>query len=526
MASGVEIAVGAWTSCIALMWYQSNPFNLAKLRTATIGLALLSAAPVWSEDSQIIRMSVSALPAQVGNPYRYTGYPAQYITTAIFDALTSMSADGTPEPALALSWERTSPLVWHFNLRPDVVFSNGKPLNATAVVKAVEYVTSSQASVESIRVNLADLAGARVIDDLTVEITTKRPNLFFPRLMSELKIVEPSQWALGRDAFALNPVGTGPFEVTSFSANGIKLKAFRTAWRAPKAMGLEIQSIPDGVSRVQALLSGKTDIALLLGPEDIEPVEAAGNRMLIYPTGGVFVVGFITEQAKTAARDVRVRQALNYAVDKEAIVNGLLAGHSRPASQVAPQVAFGFDGTIAPYPYDPARARKLLADAGYSNGLVLLVEAVTGTVAGDAAILQKVAADLADVGVTMNIRTTTFQAYSRHYVQGDWEGDGFAILYATDPYLDGLKPLQRHSCAWIKPWYCDRDVMSTFALALEADTVEERRVLTHQVMRRYHDQAAAIFLAEVSGYAGLTPRVKDLEIVNTVLRLEQVWLKD
>jgi peptide/nickel transport system substrate-binding protein len=226
-------------------------------------------------------------------------------------------------------------------------------------------------SVESIRVNLADLAGSRVIDDLTVEITTKSPNLFFPRLISELKIVEPSQWALGRDAFAQSPIGTGPFEVTAFSANGIKLKASPTSWRAPKAMGLEIQSIPDGVSRVQALLSGKTDIALLLGPEDIEPIEAADNRMLIYPTGGVFVVGFITEQTKTAVHDIRLRQALNYDVDKDAIVNRLLAGHSRPASQLAPQVAFGFDETIAPYPHDPARARKLLADAGYMLNITI-----------------------------------------------------------------------------------------------------------------------------------------------------------
>lgn len=482
------------------------------------------AGPVQPAGAATLRLAVTALPIQLGHPYRSVGVPGVFILNAIFDALTNIGADGEPQPWLAIGWEQETPVTWVFRLRPNVTFSNGAPFNADAVVKSVQYLISPEASGDFVATEFRNVAGIAARDPLTVVFTLRAPDVLFPRLVSILNIVEPGAWAAGREAFAKQPVGTGPFSVQAWRPAGASLVAFKKSWRAPKVDGVEVLALPDATSRVQGLLSGRIDLAMILDPDKTDAIEGAGHRMLVYPLGGVMGLAFVTTKPETPVADVRVRQALNYAVNKERIVAGLLGGAGRPSGQPATHSSFGYNPNVAPYPFDPAKARALLKEAGYEKGLALLAETVPGTIAADAQVFEQVASDLAKVGVTLTLRVTTFPTFSKHVRQGGWDGDAYGMYYNADPFLDPMRPLKSHSCLWEKPWYCDQAIMPTIANALAARDVATRTRLTQEVMARYHDQAASLFLYEVSGYMGMAARVQNFRIANNFMYLHDVTL--
>ena len=476
-------------------------------------------------EAETLRMAVTGLPLQLGNPYRSQGVPGIFVLNAIFDALTNIGENGEPQPWLATEWRAETPTRWVFRLRDGVTFSNGAPFTAEAVTQVVHYLSSPEAAGELIAGEFRNVVDAEARDPHTVVFTLRDPDVLFPRLVSMLSIVEPGAWRnLGREEFARHPVGTGPFQIVAWRPAGADLAAFTGSWRAPKVERLEILSLPDATSRVQGLLSGRLDLAMILGPDDAGLVKGAGHRMLVYPLGGVMGLAFVTAKEGSPVADVRVRQALNYAVDKTRILQALLGGAGQPSGQPATRSSFGYNPAIGPYPFDPSKAKSLLADAGYANGLALTLEAVPGVIAADSQVYEQVAADLAAVGVKLTIRVSTFPTFSKHYRQGDWEGDAFGMYYNADPTLDPFRGIKGHSCLNDHPWYCDQAIMPAYRAALAAADLPNRARLTAEVMSRYHDQAAALFLHEVSGFMGIAARVQNFRIANNFMYLHEVSL--
>jgi peptide/nickel transport system substrate-binding protein len=299
--------------------------------------------------------------------------------------------------------------------------------------------------------------------------------------------------------------------LSTVEAGRLLLKASTTSWHKPLLDTLEIVAAPEPAARVQALLSDRIDIAFQLGPDDLSAVEGAGMRMSVQPEPAVIVLEFINTKP-SPLRDLRVRQALNYAVNKDEIVATILAGRALPASQPAPSIAFGYDPTLKPYPYDPARAKALLAEAGYPNGFKFIAEAFGGNSTYSLLVYEKVAADLAKVGVTMDMQVIPAPKYARGIYQGEWDGTAVGIDYSSTPSLDALRGFRRHSCLWVKPWYCDRSLMPLLNEALGTFDLDRRRELTHQVIRHQRDQASGIFLHEQPRFDGLNPRVKNYAI--------------
>lgn len=474
--------------------------------------------------AETLRLGVTALPIQLGNPYRSAGVPGIFVHNAIFDALTNIDAKGQPQPWLAIDWEAETPTTWVFRLRPGVQFSNGVPFDSSAVMHAIRYLMSPEAVGDLIAEEFKNVADVTARDPHTIAIAVRTPDVLFPRVVSMLSIVEPGAWSRGREQFARQPVGTGPFQIEEWRAGGATFRAFQQSWRKARTDRLEVRALPELNSRIQGLLSGAIDIAMILGPDNRDVIESAGHKLLAYPLGGVMGLAFVTSKQSSPIADVRVRQALNYGVDKERIVALLLGGAGAPSGQPATRSAFGHNDAIAPYPFDPARAKALLAEAGFASGLSLVLEAVPGTIAADAQIFEQVAADLARIGVTLTIRATTFPTFSRHYRQGDWEGDAFGMYYNSDPTLDPFRGIRGHSCLALQPWYCDREIMPTYMNALAATDIETRARLTRDVMARYHEQAASLFLHEVSGFIGLAAPVRDFRIVNNFMHLQDVHL--
>ncbi len=470
-----------------------------------------------------LRVGATALPPSLGNPYRNTGIPHIFTWSAIFDGLTRIDATGQLQPWLATSWAQIDSATWRLTLRPGVTFSNGAPFTADAVVNAVTFLTSPEATREQVARELG-LKSARRIDDLTVEITTLQPSPFLPRALPLLHMVEPDSWRrLGAEGFARAPVGTGPFKVTQMAANRWELAAVPTSWRAPKVDRLVFTVAGDATIRAQAVLANQIDVALQLGPSEVATIEAGGGEGVAWRNAAVWAINF--HQVKgghPALRDRRVREALNLAVDREALVQELLQGKTVAAREPAPAIAYGYDPDIPPIPTDPVRARALLAEAGYPNGFKFVLQAVVGSGPADGDGFQKIAQDLAKIGVTMEIRVFPVAQLLRSVVEGDWDGDAFALTYATEPTIDALRPLMQHSCLNPHPWYCNEQIMPAIRAALVESDPAKAIALRHDVMRRYRADYAALYLYEIPRFAGLRKGVRGFSELHGFIPFDRI----
>jgi peptide/nickel transport system substrate-binding protein len=472
-----------------------------------LGLGLFFANPAMAAD-KTLRVALTNLPPAKGNPYATTATTPYLMFTAIFDTLTVIDDKGVVHPWLALEWAPQNPTTWHFKLRPNVVFSNGEPFNAFAVKTALEFLVSPASATQSVGRDIDFIYGARVIDDLTVEITTKTPDILLPRYLSGINIVAPQHFLkVGVEGLAQEPVGTGPFKSETWGAEKAMLVANKTSWRPPRLDRVEILALPDATARMQAIATKRIDIATNINIDDVPALEAAGNRFHTRNPTRIMVMALDNIKAGTPFKDMRVRQAMNYAVNRQAIVDSLLAGLTKPASQPAVPVAVGYVPNLQPYPYDPAKAKALLKEAGVENGFSFVAEMPTGSLANDTAIAQQIASDLSAVGIQVEIRSITFPQLVKYMTAGDWKGHALLTDFASAPALDMMRAFNRHSCRWTAPWYCDREIQPTIDAAERTFDLAERTALTQKAVQHYRDTAANVMLYPVVSLDGVASRV-------------------
>lgn len=474
----------------------------------------------------VLRIGTTALPPTLGNPYRNTGTPHIHTWSATFDGLTRIDRQGNLKPWLATSWEATDDLTWILRLREDVTFSNGVPFTANAVINVIDFLLSDAAVREAVAREFSFVKTAVALDDHTVEFTTNVPTPHLPRVLPLLYMVEPGQWQkLGPEGFAREPVGTGPYHPTQFAATRIRYEAFEDSWRKPIVPRLEKIAVPEAFARTQAVLAGQMDIAMSLGPEEAETIALAGGQGLNWPTAALWAINFHHGRGN-ALDDVRVREAINLAVNRRALVDALLAGIPELPSQAGLSVSYGFDTSLPPIPYDPDRAKALLREAGYPDGFKFVMQGTIGSGANDAAVFQTVAQDLAAVGIEMEIRTFPVTQLIRSVMEGEWDGDAFGMTYAAEPTIDVLRPLRNHSCQWMSPWYCDERIMPAIEEALV--TFDENRglALRHEVMQFYRDQWVSLYLYQIVRFAGTRANVRGFEEVHGFVNYEDIHFVD
>ncbi len=492
-------------------------------------LATLSAfclGPAYTAAHPPLRVGVVAFPTSDGDPHRSVSVFTTYTWSPTFETLTTFREDGILIGELALSWEQIEPTVWHFSLREDVVFSNGRPFTAHDVVHSLDYLRTPHGQTTSTARDLTVVSSASALDDYTVSVKTFKPSAILPRIMTALYIVEPDHWdALGPDGFARDPIGSGPFSVSSWEQGKVSYLANPRSWRAPKIEALEVLQLPETTSRLQGLITGGIDIAIGMGPDDIPLIEAAGGYMHQRDPIDVISIAFVVEEGRPA-NDVRVRRALNYAVNKAAIADILLSGFSKPATQGAVSGLLGYNSDLQPYPYDPEKARALLEEAGYRDGFSLDIEVIIGSNASDSAIYQLVASNLADVGVTMNVISIPTSQMVRVILQGKWRGDGFSQVFGAWPTFEPIRSIRLHSCLWPNPWFCDQRIMPTMTAAIEAPDLERRAELTREVLAFYHDQATALLLHEIPLLDAIGPRVIGYAPNKGKINYETITLRD
>lgn len=497
---------------------------MTRRRLTTVLAFFAAVAGTGSQaDAAVVRVGTPVMPIYLGNPYAPVALPQAVPAQMIFDSLTLVGPDGTALPSLAVRWQRESDRVWVFHLASGVKFSNSEDFTADAVVAALEYLRTPDGRRES-SANMdatQSIAGARARDPLTVEVTTIDPDPILPLHLSFLRIPAPGAWAkAGRDEFVHAPVGTGPFTVETWTPALVTLKRNPHAFRPPRVDGATIRVIGDPTARVQAFASDAIDVALVLSAQDRGPIEDSGGQLIARAAPMVTFMLFVTNK-DTPLKDVRVQRALNYAVNKEAMIASFLDGATKPASQFSHEGAFGFDPTLKPYPYDPERARALLKEAGVADGFAFTVLLDTAT-AGYAETYQQIAQDLAHVGVHMSVRATPVTRIAEFVQTAQWPAEAFGWTFAG---FDSMRGYLFRSCGWHHPYHCDPEMTPLLAAANAAPTEEGRLKATQAALAFERERPPGVLLWRGVSFDGIGARVSGFTTEEDVIRWDKVEMK-
>ncbi|MBM3514302.1 MAG: hypothetical protein FJX59_11395 [Alphaproteobacteria bacterium] len=481
-------------------------------RWTVAGVVLVASSALAAEGT--LRMSWPVPFISYGNPY--TRDEGSGIRSAIFDGLTALDLSGKLNPALAESWELQSPLSWRFRLRQGVVFSNGEPFDSDTVVRNFRILREPGANVRLPRsTELATVSEVNAIDSYTVEIRTKTPDPLLPRRLNMIAMVAPTAWdEKGLDAFSRDPVGTGPYRIRQWRTGNtsLVLGAVPGSWRKVKDVKvIDMIVVGDPTARIKALMAGQLDVVSGLAPDDMDPLKQAGFKIVVSHANSVLSIAYRTvRDDPSPLKDVRVRQALNYAIDKQAIVDQIMLGTTRIASQGAASTLPGHDPSIAPVPYDPAKAKAMLAEAGYPQGFPLVISVYSGMLPNDTLVFQKVAQDLSAIGIKVELRQMVFADYVRRLMNNEWAGvDAFSNGWLGGGLGDPIRAIDQFSCAFATPFFCERDIMPTIdATRVEMDPAK-REILMRAVMRELNRVGVALWLVEFAGVTGIAPHVQN-----------------
>ena len=296
------------------------------------------------------------------------------ILYALHDAVVRPLPGKRIAPSLAESWtEGADGRMYEFRLRRGLKFHNGDPLTAEDVKFSFERYKGAGANELQTRVRQVE-----IVDPLTVRFHLKEPwpdfLTFYGTTATAAGLVVPKKYLtqVGDDGFKKHPIGAGPYKFVSHTAGvELVLEAYTAYWRkTPHVKRLVMKSVPDTTTRVAMLRNGEADIANALDGEDAENVRRDPRlRLLPSKHASLFWIEFAEQwDPKSPWHDKRLRQAVNYALDRSAISDAACLGYCPPAGVIVPRV-MDYALQVPPHPYDPKKARQLLAEAGYPNGI-------------------------------------------------------------------------------------------------------------------------------------------------------------
>ncbi|MCY4340954.1 MAG: ABC transporter substrate-binding protein [Gammaproteobacteria bacterium] len=477
-------------------------------------------------DEAPLRMAVTLMPASFGDPFRTLGVPGDWVWRQIFDPLTESDDEGRIVPLLAESFENLDPHTWRFVLRDGVRYANGRPFNAFSAKEVFDWLISDEGQATVVGWEMRRVSEVEAADARTLIFTTWEPDPVLPNRLTSAMMVEPQAWReLGRQGFSRAPVGTGSYQLTDWqNRNGaMVLAANPYAWRPPAISRVEIYPLRDHASRLQATLSGQLDITMSLRPEQLDAFRARGFTVHADILRQILAFAFdVSGHPDSPVADVRVRQALNYAIDRKAISEDILQGFAPPASQGSAPNVFGHNPRIKPYPYDPDKARALLAEAGYPQGFSTEVQVVTGTYPNDLEIFARLQQDLAAVGVEMAFRRVLFSDWIRQFFQGVWRTEMFTLAWNTAPHNDALRPMEQYSCLKARPFFCDETLSEKLVAAGREMDTRQREVLLQELALDYRRLAASLLLLEYGHMWVVGPRLSGFRVRTRAPQLYRV----
>lgn len=406
----------------------------------------------------------------------------------VFEPLMLRDADMVLQPVLALSWEAVDEHTWEFELREGVTFHSGAPFNAEAVKFSLERMFSPDVTTVHRAVRDIPLDRVEVVDDYTVRIVTKTPTVLMPHFLRTVLIVDPTVYA-SNEPVNTQASGTGPYRFESWVRDaGVELRANPDYWGgAPAIAEVAFRPVPENSTRVAELLTGAVDLIVNVPPDDLEAIETDATRAVISSGGRDVFIGLRSD--KPPFDDVRVRQAVNLAVDREAINEAILGGFGELYGSVVMPPNNSPD--VEPYPYDPERARQLLAEAGYASGLEITLQTPNGRYLKDVEAAQAVAAYLDMVGIRTNVEVLEWSVFSNAWQTKNSEE---MFLLGLGGWFDGQGELTWLLDATSNTGWVNEEFVAGFDRLATTFDLTERESLIHELDELAYTEAPWLFL--------------------------------
>ena len=489
--------------------FHGKKFGALAALVAVVMLVLAACGSQPQESSVSELVIAQGTDPQTLDPHGSTVQQALNISMAIAEPLIYLNYEtGELEPLLAESWEPIGENVWEIRLRQGISFTNGEPFTAEAVKFSLERVGLPELASPA-TIYIRPIQDVRVADDYTVHIITDGPSPVIPLYLTRIGMVPPQYVTEnGHEIMSQQPVGTGPYKLVSWQKDErVVLEANPDYWRgAPTIDRIVFRSIPEASTRVAALRAGEADI---IAHVPLEEVDRLGEGLSVATTPSLRTMMLDFDLLDDGPQqDRRVRQALNYAIDVDAIVNNVLAGYGRKLDgQPISAEYFGYSDEIEAYPYDPDRARALLAEAGYddSNPLRLTFYATNGRYLRDQEVAQAITGQFSQVGVQVDLQILEWGQFLQRMLDRALEPLamwGAATVPDADVWLGSML-----TCGAAYSTYCNEELDELVRQAGRELDTQRRREIYAEVLRLIHEEAPYVFLYQQYDVWGVSDRV-------------------
>lgn len=441
------------------------------------------------------------------DPLQKTGANMSY---AAWDSLTYVAPKAPIAPLLAQSWSRVSDTVTEFKLNPKAIFSNGQPVTSADVAFSIEAILTNNYQLAP---DIASISKVTPVGAHTVQITTTTPDALLEKRLGLVFIVPAAYYKnLGPNGFSAKPIGSGRYIVSNFVANqSVSFEANPKSWRGqPATPKVHFTEFGDESAFLDAFLAGQIDVAQALPSTGIPQLGRDSNAVTnLALDGSAVVMGLDT--TKPPFNDVRVRRAVNMAINNQQMIDKVLNGAGRPlGSQLPGPDTVGYDPSLQPYPYDPAGAKALLASAGHAGGF-------STTIAGldvNQPAMQAVSGYLQAIGIKATVLTLPFPVWVKQFVNGSPYGLYTTGLY-QGPFYDADFAFQwatigSHVKGGRPNWVNAKWDSMLAAERAELDAAK-RLTLLQQMSAYLKDQARYLFLYEEKLVYGISKQVKHFD---------------
>jgi len=410
-------------------------------------------------------------------------------------------------PWVAESWEQTSETTWEFMIKEGIKFQDGSDLTTEDVVFSIERILDPD-------FGSAQFANFSMIEKVETDgnkliLTTAEPSPTLLTQLVNLSIVPKSYVEeVGAEEFNLTPMGSGPYKFEKWDKGSqVVLTKNEDYWNGdPEIEQVVFRAVTNAASRLADLQSGQADVIFPVSPDDIATIEQNESlKILSTPTERVSYLAFNT-LGDNPAKDEKVRQAIAYGINYDELITTLLGGYGDKVSQVLTPFALGYSENIDGYDYDPEKAKQLLAEAGYEDGVT--VDFATSP-AYDQVIVEAIQGSLSTIGIDINIVSTDQATYLQKVQNGksDWGGIRLGNWSCACLDADGtIYPLFRTGTVWSS--YTNQEFDAVVDAARTSTNEEERLKFYEEALTILNEDVPGIGLWQLHQIYGVS---KDLE---------------
>ncbi len=447
------------------------------------------------------------------------GVEPETIVQTMYDSLIALDTSGALVPSLASSWSFPDDSTLVFELREGVQFHNGEPFNAESVKVSAERIQSEEHG-SHLRRQFGSIDSVEIVDDYNVVFHLNRPEANLLYALTRLMMIPPGYYAeVGDEGVEANPVGTGPFVFVSYTVDDeTVVRRNPNYWPdSPKGQPMveevRIRVIPEATVRVAELTTGGVHIADTVPADQRSVIDNAGLTLVSFYDAKPFWmiinrigIGTDAEAATgdqavqyTALQDKRVAQALNHAVNRQAIIDSLMGGDATGLGQPFGRPGFGYPADDEPYPYDPDLARQLLAEAGYPDGFHLDILATHAT---NLDTVVAVMGDFEEIGIRPKLEVINTTIGNQRWLAKSYPGIRVSSWNNPETAPDLL--LRTGGLISV---YSNPDMDELLARDKVTLDLDERRAVLKQITDFLHDDPFAVYLWTEPSRVGINQNV-------------------